>query len=89
VPTTAEVGMPNYVVSTWYGIWGVKGTPKEILDRMHAEIVKALETPELRQIWAAQGSETATMTPAQFSTFVGSEIKRWAAVSKASGAKLD
>lgn len=89
VPTTAEVGMPDYVVSTWYGVWGVKGTPKEILDRMHAEIVKALDTPELRQIWASQGSETAPMSQTQFASFVGSEIKRWAAVSKASGAKLD
>ncbi|HZA94878.1 MAG TPA: tripartite tricarboxylate transporter substrate-binding protein, partial [Burkholderiaceae bacterium] len=42
LPTTAEVGMPDYVVSTWYGIWGVKGTPKDILDRMHAEVVKAI-----------------------------------------------
>src|SRR5215203_1579211 len=63
LPTTAEVGMPDYVVSTWYGIWGVKGTPKDILDRMHAEVVKAISTPELREIWASQGSDTVTMTP--------------------------
>ena len=89
LPTSAEVGMPDYVVSTWYGIFGVKGTPKEILDRMHAEVVKALSTPELREIWASQGSDTATMSQEQFAKFVASEIKRWAQVTQASGAKLD
>ncbi len=89
LPTTAEVGMPDYVVSTWYGIWGVKGTPKDILDRMHAEVVKAVSSPELRDIWANQGSETTTMTPDQFSKLLAGDIKRWADVTKASGAKLD
>jgi tripartite-type tricarboxylate transporter receptor subunit TctC len=89
VPTFAEMGLPDYVVSTWYGIWGVKGTPKDILDRMHAEVVKALATPELKEIWAGQGSDTSTMTPEQFSRFVSAEVKRWAEVTKASGAKLD
>lgn len=89
LPTTAEVGMPDYVVSTWYGIWGVKGTPKEILDRMHAEVVKAISGSELRDIWASQVSDTATMSQEQFAKFLASEIKRWAQVTQASGAKLD
>ncbi|MDQ3215230.1 MAG: tripartite tricarboxylate transporter substrate binding protein [Pseudomonadota bacterium] len=89
LPTTAEVGMPEYVVSTWYGIWGVKGTPKDILDRMHAEVVKAIASPELREIWANQGSDNTTMTPAQFSKLLAGDIKRWADVTKTSGAKLD
>lgn len=89
VPTSAEVGMPDYVVSTWYGIWGVKGTPKDILDRMHAEVVKAVGSPELKDIWAGNGSETTTMTQAEFARFLSAEIKRWAEVTKASGAKLD
>ena len=89
VPTTAEAGLPGYQVSSWYGMWGVKGTPKEIIDRMHDEIVKALQTPELRDVWQSQGSEPFTMSPAEFSKFLNSEIKRWAEVTKASGAKLD
>jgi len=89
LPTSAELGMPEYVVSTWYGIFGVKGTPKEILDRMHAEVVKAISGPELRDIWANQGSDTTTMTPDQFSKLLAGDIKRWADVTKASGAKLD
>jgi tripartite-type tricarboxylate transporter receptor subunit TctC len=89
LPTTAEIGMPDYVVSTWYGIWGVKGTPKDILDRMHAEVVKAISGPELRDIWAGQASDTTTMSPDQFAKFLNAEIKRWAQVTKTSGAKLD
>ena len=89
LPTSAEVGMPEYVVSTWYGIFGVKGTPKDILDRMHTEVVKAVSSPEMRDIWASQGSDTATMSQDQFAKFVASEIKRWAQVTQASGAKLD
>lgn len=89
LPTTAEVGMPDYVVSTWYGIWGVKGTPKDILDRMHTEVVKAISSPELRDIWASQGSDTATMSPDQFAKLLAGDIKRWADVTKSSGAKLD
>ena len=81
--------MPDYVVSTWYGIFCVKGTPKDILDRMHAEVVKAISSPELRDIWASQGSDTATMSQDQFAKFLTSEIKRWAQVTHASGAKLD
>jgi tripartite-type tricarboxylate transporter receptor subunit TctC len=89
VPTTAEVGMPDYVVSTWYGVWGVKGTPKEILDRMQAEVVKAVTSAELRDIWISNGSDTTTMSQQEFARFLNAEIKRWAAVTRASGAKLD
>lgn len=89
LPTTAELGLPEYVVSTWYGIWGVKGTPKDILDRMQGEVVKALNSPELREIWASNGSDVVTMSPPEFSKFLNAEIKRWAEVTKTSGARLD
>lgn len=89
VPTTAEAGLPDYQVSTWYGLWAVKGTPKEIVDRMYNEVVKALESPELRKVWNSNGSETAPMKQDEFQRFVNSEIKRWAEVAKKSGAKLD
>ena len=67
VPTTAEVGMPDYVVSTWYGIWGVKGTPKDILDRMHAEVVKALQLARAaRRSGRATAPTSATMSQQEF-----------------------
>lgn len=89
LPTAAEAGLPGYEVATWYGIWGVKGTPKDVLDRMHDEVVKALAAPELREIWASNGSETTVMKQAEFAAFVNQEIKRWAEVTRVSGAKLD
>ncbi|MFN9806730.1 MAG: Bug family tripartite tricarboxylate transporter substrate binding protein [Betaproteobacteria bacterium] len=89
LPTAAEAGLPGYEVSTWYGIWAVKGTPKELVDRMYDEVVKAINTPELRETWTNNGSEIALMKQADFARFLNSEIKRWAQVTKTSGAKLD
>jgi tripartite-type tricarboxylate transporter receptor subunit TctC len=89
VPTAAEAGVAGYEVSTWYGLWGVKGTPKEIIERMHAEVVKAMQTPEIRDVWTANGSDTKTMSPAEFAALINKEIKRWAEVTRISGAKLD
>lgn len=89
VPTAAEAGVPNYEVSTWYALWVPKNTPKEIGDKLYAEVNKALNTPELKQIWLNNGSETPSYTPDQFAQFQRAEIKRWAQVVQQSGAKMD
>jgi tripartite-type tricarboxylate transporter receptor subunit TctC len=89
IPTAAEAGVPSYQVSTWYGLWAPKGTPKEVIDKMIDELTKAYNTPELKEAWTSIGSETPTLTGDAFGKFVTSEIKRWAEVAKASGAKLD
>jgi tripartite-type tricarboxylate transporter receptor subunit TctC len=89
VPTAAEAGLPNYNVSTWYGVWAVKGTPQPIVERMRVELAKALASPEVKEAWANNGSDIPTMTQAEFAQFLNAEIKRWAVVTKASGAKLD
>jgi tripartite-type tricarboxylate transporter receptor subunit TctC len=89
LPTTREAGVPTYQVATWYGIWAPKGTPKEAVDRMAAEMKKALESDELRSAWAGLGAETPNLYGDAFGRFVGSEVKRWAEVVKTSGAKLD
>jgi len=89
LPTATEAGVPGYVVSTWYGLWAPKDTPKEIVDKMTAEVTKAINSPELREIWMNNGSETPNLTGDNFGKFVSEDIKRWAAVVKASGAKLD
>lgn len=89
VPTAAEAGVPNYEVSTWYAMWVPKGTPKEIVDRLYTETEKALNTPDLKQAWISNGSETPQFTQEQFAQFQRSEIKRWAQVVQASGARID
>jgi len=89
VPTAAEAGVPNYEVSTWYALWAPKGTPKEVIDRLYTETTKALNSPEMKQVWLQNGSETPAFTPDQFATFQHAEIKRWAEVVQRSGAKID
>ena len=89
VPCAAEVGLPDYTVTTWYGMWAPKGTPADVQGRIVEDLRKAGTTDELKAIWAANGADFGTLTPQQFGTFVHSEIVRWAAVVKASGAKLE
>ncbi len=89
LPTTGESGLPSYQVATWYGIWAPKGTPREAIDAMQAEMKKALTSDELKSIWAGLGANPPSLWGADFGRFVSSEIKRWAEVVKNSGAKLD
>ena len=89
VPNSTEGGVPTYQVATWYGLWAPKGTPKEIVDQMQAEMRKAFATPELQASWNGLGTDMPNLYGADFGRFVSSETKRWAEVVKASGAKLD
>ena len=89
VPCAAEVGLPDYTVTTWYGVWAPKGTPADVQTRIVEELRKAAVTDELKAIWASNGAELGNQSPAQFGTFVSGEVKRWAAVVKTSGAKLE
>ena len=89
VPCAAELGLPDYTVSTWYGLWAPKGTPADVQARVLEEVKKAATGDDVKQAWANNGAEFPNLTGAQFGQFVNNEIKRWAAVVKASGAKLD
>ena len=87
--TAGEAGLKGYEVATWYGLWAPKGTPKEAVDRMTAELQKAFASKEIKDIWNGLGADVPSVTGKAFGDFVGSEIKRWGDVVKASGAKLD
>lgn len=89
IPLARNGGAPNYEVSTWYGLWAPKGTPKELVERMAAEMKKALNSDELKQTWTGLGTETPNLWGDDFGRFVSAEVKRWAQVVKTSGAKLD
>lgn len=89
LPTAKEGGVPTYQVATWYGLWAPKGTPKEVIDAMQAEMKKALGSEELKATWNGLGTDTPNLYGADFGKFVSAEVKRWAEVVKASGAKLD
>jgi len=89
VPCSAELGLPDYTVSTWYGLWTPKGTPVEVQTHAVDEVRKACLTDEAKAVWASQGAEFPNLTGAQFDAFIKSELRKWAQVVKASGAKLD
>lgn len=89
IPCAAELGLPDYNVTTWYGLWTPKGTPADVQARAIEEVRKAAATDEIKTSWANSGAEFPNLTGTQFGAFVNSEIKKWAVVVKASGAKLD
>jgi tripartite-type tricarboxylate transporter receptor subunit TctC len=89
IPTMAEQGFANLEVSQWFGVWALKGTPPDVVDKMYREIVKALEEPAIKANWAAASADAGGMPPAEYAKFVRAEIERWAKVAKTSGAKLD
>lgn len=89
VPCAAEVGLPDYTVTTWYGLWAPKGTPADVQAKIVEEMKKSLAADELKTIWNANGSDIPNVTMAAYNDFVNAEVKRWATVVKASGAKLE
>jgi tripartite-type tricarboxylate transporter receptor subunit TctC len=89
VPCAAEVGLPDYTVTTWYGIWAPKGTPQDVQTHVADEVRKAIQTDELKAIWAQQGAEFPNLTQPQFASFIDGEVKRWAQVVKTANVKAD
>jgi tripartite-type tricarboxylate transporter receptor subunit TctC len=82
VPTTAESGMPELVVITWYGLFAPAGVKPDIVDRLNAEVVKLLNTPDTRARLAKVELEAAPSTPAELARFAREESERWARVIK-------
>lgn len=89
VPCAAELGLPDYNVTTWYGIWAPRGTPADAQKAAIDDIRRAIQTDEAKAVWAAQGAEFPDLAGPAFDGFVKGEIQKWAKVVKASGAKLD
>jgi tripartite-type tricarboxylate transporter receptor subunit TctC len=87
VPTVAEQGLAGFDVTAWFGVFTTAGTPRAVVDRLNAEIVRILDLPDVRDKLNAIGMEPVTNTPDQFAAFVQREIAKWAPVVKASGAK--
>lgn len=89
VPTIAEAGFPGVEVTSWWGLLAPAATPKDIVTRLHAEIVKIMASPDARDRITAIGGDIATSTPQQFSDLIRTEHTKWAQLIKESGAKVD
>jgi tripartite-type tricarboxylate transporter receptor subunit TctC len=88
VPTIAEAGVPGYDATIWLGIMAPAGTPQPIVDKLNAEVTKAVSRPEVQQAWEKQGAVPMVMTPEAFGRYLRDDIAKWAEVVKVSGAKI-
>lgn len=89
LPTFAEAGVPGYQVDSWTGLFVAAGTPKAVVERIHAEVVKASRDPGYRQAMAQLGVEATSSTPEAFAGFVRTEMAKWARVVQWTGTKVD
>ena len=87
VPTIAESGFPSYDLSSWFGVLAPAGTPRPVIDRLQAEIVKALKDPSLRE--SLTDFEIFGSTPEEFAAFIKTEIDNTAKIVRASGTKIE
>jgi len=87
IPTVAESGVPGYEVTTFYGVSAPAKTPRPIIDRLHSELVRALNSADLRDRLKGLGADPVGNTPEQYTAFMQNEIAKWAKVIKAAGIK--
>jgi len=89
VPTAIAQGLAGFEVSSWFGLLAPAGTPQPILDKLNAELNKALQSPKLKEAFALQGVVPKASTPAEASALIQSEIAKWGDLIKTSGIKAE
>jgi tripartite-type tricarboxylate transporter receptor subunit TctC len=89
VPTVIESGVPGYVVIGWFGLMVPKGTPKTIVNQLHAATLKAVNSPDTRQQLMQVGADPAPNSPEEFGRFVRQEYERYGKLIREAGIKLD
>jgi len=87
IPTVAETGVPGYDVTTAYGVAAPAKTPRPILDRLHAELIKVLNSADIRERLQGLGADPVGNTPEQYTVFMQNEIAKWTKVIRAAGIK--
>lgn len=87
IPTVAEAGVPGYEVTTFYGVSAPAKTPKPVIDRLHADFVRTLNTPEVKEKLHGLGASPVGNTPEQYTAFMQNEIVKWTKVIRAAGIK--
>jgi tripartite-type tricarboxylate transporter receptor subunit TctC len=89
LPTVAESGVPGYDATSWYGILGPAGLPRDIVSRLGSEIAKIVHSAEIKQRFNGMGVEPVTSTPEEFSRYIREQVTKWSGVIKSSGAQLE
>jgi tripartite-type tricarboxylate transporter receptor subunit TctC len=89
LPTMAESGLPGFESGTWFAVLAPAGTPREVVERLSADIVKLTQHSDTREKLAAQGAEALTMSPAETAAYLRSEVTKWGKVVEASGARVE
>ncbi|HEX9193018.1 MAG TPA: tripartite tricarboxylate transporter substrate binding protein [Burkholderiales bacterium] len=89
VPTFGELGYPEMTASIWFSLSGPPGMPQEIVNRLNAEVRRALQLPDVRGRLRLEGIEPGDLDPQQFAAFLAAELKRWGPIVRASGATAD
>jgi tripartite-type tricarboxylate transporter receptor subunit TctC len=89
VPTMVESGLPGFVVTPWWGVFAPAGTPRPVIEKLHRDITGVLNQKEVRDFFAAQGTDVIADTPEHFGQYVKGEAARWGEVVRASGATAD
>ena len=89
VPTIAEAGQKGFDMGSWQAVFAPAGTPKPVVERLHAEIMKIVATPDVQARLKNFGMVSSNMTPAELGAYQKSEVEKWAQVIKAAGVKAD
>ena len=89
LPTMIEAGVPGYAVTQWHGLLAPRGTPRVVIERLHQEIVKAVQRPEVTSRLALDGTEGVASSPKEFAAHLRSEREQWAKVVKAANIRGD
>ena len=89
VPTLHEAGAKDFEALNWHGFFVPAKTPASLVKRLHAEVVKALAAPEMKERFAAEGADIVGSTPAEFAAFFNSEFRKWSDVVQRTGTKLE
>src|SRR5687767_6438166 len=89
VPTVAESGLPGFEALQWFGIFAPAGTSREILAKLHADIVKILRLPDVRERMSSLGADVVGNNPEQFAAFLKADAAKWAKIVKESGARIE
>src|SRR4051812_20160395 len=89
VPTAAEAGLGEFDVTTWYGLLAPAGTPRPIIQRLNAELVKMMQSPDLQERLATLATDPLTSTPEEFAAYLDREIAKWGDVVRKAGLKAD